>query len=175
MTEEFAYPIGRFPQRETLTATERQDCIADLEQAPALLRNSIQNLNQNQLEHPYRDGGWNSHQVIHHVADSHMRGLILFKLGLTENAPNAFAYNRSGWADLPDSQHAPIATSLDLIAALHQRWATLLQHLNPEDFSKTVIIPDGTAVTLDGLLNIYSWHGKHHAAQIHSLRQRQEW
>jgi DinB superfamily len=175
VNENFAYPIGRFPQRETLKENERQDCIADLEQVPNLLRLTVQNLDQNQLEHPYREDGWNTRQVIHHVADSHMRGLILFKLGLTENAPHVFAYNRSGWADLPDSQHAPITTSLDLITALHQRWTALLQYLNPEDFSKTIIMPDGTVVALDGLLNIYSWHGKHHAAQIQNLRQRQGW
>ncbi len=54
--------------------------LLDIQQCPVLLENAILNLDEQQLNIPYRDGGWNSKQVVHHVADSHMNAFIRFKL-----------------------------------------------------------------------------------------------
>ena len=53
----------------------------NIRQLPAELENAIQNLDAAQLQSPYREGGWTIHQLVHHVADSHMNAYIRFKLG----------------------------------------------------------------------------------------------
>src|ERR1035441_965526 len=76
------YPIGKFSYSGPLTAEQKQQCIADIEQTPARLRAALRGLSDQQLNTPYRDGGWTPRQVAHHVADSHMNSYIRFKLAL---------------------------------------------------------------------------------------------
>src|SRR5207253_7602900 len=56
--------------------------IDDIEQTPARLRAAIQGLSPQQIETPYREGGWTVRQVVHHVPESHMNAYIRFKLAL---------------------------------------------------------------------------------------------
>src|SRR5205807_8094631 len=57
-------------------------------QAPAALREATKDLSPQQLDTPYREGGWTLRQVAHHVPDSHMNAYVRFKLALTEDEPD---------------------------------------------------------------------------------------
>ena len=70
---------------------------------------------------------------------------------------------------------APIAFSLDLLTSLHQRWVTLLRGMRPGDFARTVKHPEWGLPSLDTLLALYAWHGRHHTAHVTSLRERMRW
>ena len=62
------YPIGKFSYAGPLTAEQKQQCLTDIEQTPARLRTVLRGLSDQQLETPYRDGGWTPRQVAHHDA-----------------------------------------------------------------------------------------------------------
>jgi uncharacterized damage-inducible protein DinB len=169
------YPIGKLERRDQLTSEERRAMIEQIAAAPARMREAVANLSVQQLETPYRDGGWTIRQVVHHVPDSHLNAYTRFKLGLTEDVPTIKPYDETQWAELPDSRDTPIETSLSLLGALHDRWVRLLRSMSEKDFQRKLNHPDMGAMTLDALLALYAWHGRHHVAHITSLRERKAW
>jgi uncharacterized damage-inducible protein DinB len=171
MTDDLRYPTGTFTFDPDVTPAKRAKSIAAIREAPALMRAALQGLSDAQIDTPYRDGGWTPRQIAHHVAESHMNAYIRFKLALTETNPTIKPYDENLWAKTPDVAREPVATSVTLLEALHKRWVTLLGTMKPEDFSLTVFHPEHKReMSLDELLQMYAWHGKHHAAHVTSVK-----
>jgi DinB family protein len=168
------YPIGPFTMVPSLTPEQRAACIDQIAAAPAHFRRAVTDLTPAQLDTPYRDGGWTVRQLAHHLPDSHMNAYMRFKWGLTEESPPIKTYEEKDWAKTPEMS-APIEMSLDLLAALHARWVTLLRAMRPADFARTIKHPDWGTPSLDGLVAQYAWHGRHHTAHVTALRQRKGW
>ena len=169
------YPIGPFKRSGAPTDEEVQQAINHIAEAPAYLRRAVQSLTNEQLNTPYRPGGWTVRQVVHHVPDSHLNSYCRFKLALTEDEPTIKAYHEDRWAELEDSRVTPVEVSLDILEALHTRWVTLLRSMAPSEFERTFRHPELGAVTLAQNACLYSWHGRHHAAHITALRERMGW
>jgi hypothetical protein len=169
------YPIGKFVEDPNVTDEKRQQWIGEIVGAPALFRFAVAGLTGEQLDTPYREGGWTVRQVIHHMADSHSHVPIRFRLALTEDEPTLKGYDTNKWAELPDAKTGPIEPSLALFEAVHNRWALLLRAMAAKDFARTFKRADGQVHTLDRALQTYAWHGKHHAAHILGLRERMGW
>src|ERR1700686_416638 len=169
------YPIGKMEMPKEITAAIRQKAIASIAAAPKNLREAVRGLNDTQLDTPYRDGGWTVRQVIHHVPDSHMNAYVRLKLALTEVKPTIKPYEESAWAELADSKGAPIEGSQKLLEALHERWDRVWRSLKAEDFSRPLVHPENGQRTIDWLLFVYEWHGRHHVAHITELRKRKGW
>ena len=169
------YPIGKYIV-QPFTDILLQQWLNDIKFLPLHLENAILNLDDMQLETPYREGGWTIKQVVHHVADSHMNAYIRFKLGLTEDKPVIKPYDESAWAEMIDTKKIPINVSLTLLHALHVRWLEILKNMSGSDLEKTVIHPEHKKeMTIWELLGMYAWHGKHHVAHITGLRERMNW
>ncbi|HAN38730.1 MAG TPA: metal-dependent hydrolase, partial [Chitinophagaceae bacterium] len=79
-------------------------------------------------------GGWTVHQLVHHVADSHMNAYTRFKLGYTEATPTIKPYDENAWSQLSDVTTIPINISLTLLHCVHQRLYAFLQHLTVNDW-----------------------------------------
>ncbi len=175
-TEDPRYPIGRFHLEGEITPERRAAWIEEIAALPGQLRAAVAGLSAEQLDTPYRTGGWTARQVVHHVPDSHMNAYVRFKLALTEDEPTVKPYDEVRWAVLPDTKKTPVEVSLALTAALHERWTVVLRCMSPEDFARTIYHPEHKRkFTLDYLLAQYAWHGKHHVAHITSLRKRMGW
>ncbi len=168
------YPIGKFTPVPSLSVAERLACIDQIAAAPANFRKAFAGLNDAQLDTPYRSGGWTVRQVAHHLPDSHLNAYVRFKLGLTEDKPAIKTYEEKDWAKTPETT-APIGMSLDLLTALHVRWVTLLRAMRPADFARTIKHPEWGTPSLDTMLGLYAWHGRHHTAHVTALRQRMGW
>ena len=169
------YPLGRFLFDGKADQELRRRWIDDIELAPGTLRAAVAGLTPEQLDTPYRQGGWTVRQVVHHLADSHINSIVRFKLALTEQTPTIRPYEEARWARLPDAR-LPIGVSLALLDALHERWVVLLRSLTPDDFaSRAYDHPEGGLTPLRAALGLYAWHGKHHTAHIAGLRQRNGW
>ena len=166
------YPIGKFMEDPDVTPEKRQRWIEEIAGTAELFRKAVAGLKPPQLDTPYRPGGWTVRQVVHHMADSHAHLYIRFRLALTESDPTVKGYDAAVWGELADAKTAPVEISIALLDALHQRWVLLMKSMAPADFAKTFRRPDGTVVTLDRALQMYAWHGRHHAAHITSLRER---
>ncbi|HXG91121.1 MAG TPA: bacillithiol transferase BstA [Blastocatellia bacterium] len=170
------YPIGQFNlEDDLLTNQQREQFIVQIVETPARLREAVRGLTDEQLDTPYRPGGWTVRQVVHHVPDSHLNSYIRFKLALTEDEPTIKPYDEAQWAALVDSERTPIETSLALLEALHERWVVLLRSLAPADFERRFRHPERGIVSLNNNLALYAWHGRHHVAHITSLRERTGW
>ena len=160
------YPIGTFTMTPVPTRDEIAGWIDEIAAAPAALRAAVGGLNDSQLDTPYRPGGWTVRQVVHHVADSHMNAYTRYKLALTEDTPTIKPYDEAAWATLADSRQTPIAVSLSLLDALHTRWVAVLEAMKAEDFERPLMHPVNGPMTLDRLLQLYAWHGRHHTAHV---------
>jgi hypothetical protein len=106
---------------------------------------------------------------VHHLADSHVNAYIRVKLALTEEHPTIKPYLQDAWAQLPDSALPP-HVSLALFLATHVRLGTLLQHMEPVQFARTLMHPENGPMTLDQLVALYAWHGDHHIAHLVNYR-----
>jgi hypothetical protein len=174
--EDLRFPIGKADLDTPMTPERRKQAIAEVEAAPAALRNAIRGLSAAQLETPYRPGGWTVRQVVHHVPDSHLNAYLRFKQALTEDFPVVMAYDEAKWANLPDVPKVPLDVSLDLLDNAHARWATILHAMTPADFARGYTHPEyKRRFTLDQALALYAWHGRHHVAHITALRAREGW
>jgi len=176
MTDDLRYPTGKFTFDPNVTSQKRAQSIATIREAPAAFRAAVSGLSDAQLNTPYRPEGWTVRQLVHHVPESHMNAYTRFKLGITEDTPTIKPYDENLWAALPDASKAPIDPSLALMDALHARWVALLETMTPEQFGRTVFHPEHKReLSLDWMLQLYGWHGRHHTAHITSLRSRNGW
>ena len=174
MSEDLRYPIGEFSREIEITNELRTNFINEINELPDKLKAAVEDLNDRQLDTPYRPEGWTVRQTVHHVADSHLNSQIRFKLALTEEVPTIRPYFEDRWAELGDSR-LPIEPSIKIVEGLHQRWTTLLNSMSESDFRRKLIHPDSGEWTLAQMLALYAWHGRHHTAHITKLRERENW
>ena len=171
---DFSYPIGSFAYDTDVTPGKRTAWIRQIAEAPAAMRGAVNGLASDQLDRPYRPGGWSVRQLVHHVADSHMNAYIRFKWTLSEDNPTIKVYDQDRWATLADSQQTPVDVSLDILDAVHRRWVVLMESLKDEDWVRPLQHPENGPMTLDRLLQLYAWHGRHHAAHVTAFRTREK-
>jgi len=173
--QDLRYPVGRYRPPEAITEQHRREWIETLANAPAKYRAAVEGLSDEQLDTPYRPGGWTIRQVIHHVPDSHMNSYMRFRLALTEDQPAIRAYHEDLWAELPDAKSSPIAPSLELLDALHRRWVALLRAMTAEQYRKEFRHSEIGLISLEWTLGLYNWHCHHHLAHIENLKARMGW
>jgi hypothetical protein len=167
------YPIGRFERLGSPPdSPTRAALIETIEQAPAGILALVEGLTDGQCDWRYRAGGWTIRQVIHHLPDSHMHAYIRMKLAVTEDSPTVKTYDEARWAELPDVRLVPIAVSIDLLAALHRRWAAFLGSLTDSELARQYVHPDWGPMPLYEAMAMYAWHGRHHAGHIRSALRR---
>ena len=173
--EDHRYPIGKYIA-QPYSEKQLSEWLNDIKFLPQHLENVILNLDDAQLNTPYREGGWTVKQLVHHVADSHMHAYIRFKTGLTEDNPVIKAYDEAAWAEMPDTKNLPINISLTILHALHSRWYEILINISATQFNRTVFHPEyKKELSLWYLLGMYAWHSRHHVAHITALRERMIW
>ncbi len=169
------YPIGKY-SFEGMTVKQREQWIAEIEQLPLQVKAAIEGLEEAQLDTVYRSGGWTVRQVVHHVTDAAMNCFARFKLALTESNPTIKPFQEEPWAETADSLQADPQLSLAIIEGIYARWVMLLRSMDTSDFDKMFYHPEkGSQIKLSYFLGFVAWHGKHHTAQITSLRERKGW
>ena len=175
MVPDLRYPIGPFVDSKPVTPAMHEDALAAIAALPNVVRNATEWLDDAQLGTRYRPGGWTVRQVVHHLADSHMHGLMRVKLALTEDNPTIKPYDENAYALLGDMT-LPLSVSLRILDGVHARWMAVYQAMAPEQWSRTFVHPErGETMDLASHLQLYAWHGRHHVAHITHLRQREGW
>ncbi|TJZ61533.1 putative metal-dependent hydrolase [Sphingobacterium olei] len=161
------YPIGKFQIPTSITPELVEKWIETIEIFPHKLKAEVQNLTENELKKQYRPNGWTITQVVNHCADSHMNSLIRFKLALTEETPTIKPYCENLWAELSDSKHYRVDSSIIILEGLHARWTTLLKSLHHQDLEKEFIHPETQErISIKTNIGFYAWHCEHHLAHI---------
>ncbi|MEO3405924.1 YfiT family bacillithiol transferase [Mucilaginibacter sp. CAU 1740] len=164
--EQMRYPIGRFVNPVSYTSEDIRRWIDDIATLPGKLRLAIAGLNYQELDTPYRTGGWTLRQVIHHMADSHMNSITRIKLALTENNPVIKPYEEADWALLPDYR-LPVEPSIKMLEGIHQHMVALFESFTENEWERTFVHPaSGDTISLKKCLATYSWHSRHHLAHV---------
>jgi hypothetical protein len=175
-TEQLKYPTGKFQRPESHSAELRMEWMDILSVLPSWMDACIENLDANQLQVPYRDGGWTIQQVVHHVADSHLNAYIRLKLALTQDNPTITPYDENAWAILPDVAAVPVNVSVTLLHTIHRRMIALLSRIAESDWERTYYHPQyQRTFAVWEVVALYAWHSKHHTAHIQQLRERMGW
>jgi hypothetical protein len=174
--EELQYPVGRYKTPEAYTPELLKEWTSILRALPSWMDACIENLDEQQLQVPYRPGGWTIQQVVHHLADSHMNGYIRLKLALTEDSPTIKPYDQDAWAEMADTKLLPVNLSVTLLHTLHRRMVTIIENMQPGDFQRTYYHPEhGRSFPLWEMVASYTWHSRHHTEHIKQLRLRMGW
>ena len=174
--EKYRYPIGRFDANQELTESNFSAWTEVIENFPLQIERVVANFSEEQLNTPYRPGGWTVAQLVNHVADSHLNSYIRFKWTMTEDTPAIKAYDQREWAKLADAKSTDLSASFLILRGVHARWTTLLRSLNPDDFNKELSHPDWERnLTLGLMLSLYAWHCEHHLSHITKLIEREGW
>jgi len=174
--EELKYPIGRYQKPGAYTPQLLKEWVAVLNILPSWMDACIENLDQHQLQTPYREGGWTVQQLVHHIADSHLNAYIRLKLALTEDNPTVKPYDENAWAKLIDTEVVPVNISVTMLHTLHRRMVAVLQHMEPAEWERTYFHPEHNRnVPLWEMVAMYAWHSEHHVAHITRLRERMNW
>jgi hypothetical protein len=160
------FPVGPFKLDLRVTPEKRRQWIGELDRLPENMRRALAALPASGLDTPYRDGGWTARQVVHHVADSHLNAYIRFKLALTEDNPTIKNYEEQLWAELVDGKTADPEISLGILDGVHRRLTMVLDSLAPEQFARPAVHTVNGPTSVDGLLQMYAWHSRHHVAHI---------
>lgn len=169
------YPTGHFDPKPNISDDERTALIGKIADTPAAIREAVRGLDDAQLDTPYRPGGWTVRQAGHHVADSSLNGYVRFRWALTEDNPTLKGYEERDWASLADASTHPLEASLVMLDGIHERLTSLLSQLDPEDYARPCVHPEVGTRSVDWLIQLYGWHGAHHAAHIQGLRDREGW
>ena len=169
------YPIGRFAHPGEVSDDDLALWSGQIEALPAEMRRAVDGLTDEQLDTRYRPEGWTIRQVVHHVPDSHLNAYVRFKWTLTEDEPQIKTYEEARWAELADNRLTPVATSLDLLASLHERWVILIRALDRDQLARRFAHPEWGKVDLAHTVGMYAWHGRHHLAHVTTTREREGW
>jgi len=175
MSDDKRYPVGPYVKPAGISAVERERFVDEIAGIPARLRAAVSGLSDSQMDTPYREGGWTVRQVVHHIPDSHLNAYVRFKLALTEDRPLIRTYEEALWAETPEAKTGPVEMSLGLLDAIHARWIAAIRSIEPGMFERQYRHPELGLTSLNEQLSHYAWHGRHHVAQITSLRRRMGW
>ena len=149
---------------------DRTDAIAAIRALPTQLQQAVAGLTPAQLSARPLANEWSIAQNVHHLADSHMTAYIRCKLIATEDRPPLKAYDQDAWAALADGSSADIALSLQLLVALHARWADFFASLSDAEWQRVGIHSASGEVSLHRQLMGYAAHGHDHLTQIAAVK-----
>jgi hypothetical protein len=165
--EDERFPIGRMQREAPLTSGRRSELIDQIASLPSLLRGALLDVVGDSWDLRYRDDGWTVRQVVHHLADSHINAYVRFRLALTEDRPSIKPYQEQRWAELSDVRTTDPSISVKLLDALHHRWVDLLRALSEDVFTRELVHPEHQQpMSLDDMVVLYAWHGRHHVEHI---------
>ena len=174
--ETLKYPIGKYKKPNSFSQEEIDVWIKIIDEFPAKLDATVSHLTDAQLDTAYRRAGSTIRQIVHHCADSHINSFVRFKLALTEDQPTIKPYFEDRWAELIDARVMPIAPSIMILKGIHQRWVTMLRHLDQNQLSLIFIHPGhGRKISIQENIALYAWHCKHHLAHITVTIRANQW
>ncbi|MGB2341580.1 MAG: YfiT family bacillithiol transferase [Flavobacteriaceae bacterium] len=168
------YPIGKFEWTTTQPSSKEKKEILDvLKNFPALVEREVEGLKENELQTPYREGGWTIAQVVHHLADSHSHAYLRSKHALLESTPKIKDYAEAEWAKLEDASSSDVSPSILILKGVHKRWVVFFESLSESQFENEYHHPERSKnYPLYIVMKLYAWHSMHHLEHIRSLKKR---
>lgn len=159
------YPIGELSVPENVTLENVQEWLKEIEMYTMQLRETVDNLNDEQLSKTYREGAWTVRQLVHHIADSQLNMYQRLKLALTDDNPTVPAFNEEKWAIQPDT-NLPVESSVKMLEGINERIVSLGQSLKEEQLQRVFTHQTNGEIKVATKVAKLAWHEEHHLAHI---------
>ena len=159
------YPIGELSVPENVTLENVQEWLKEIETYTMRLRETVDNLNDEQLSKTYREGAWTVRQLVHHIADSQLNMYQRLKLALTDDHPTVPGFNEEKWAIQPDT-NLPVESSIKMLEGINERIVSLGQSLTEEQLQRVFTHQTNGEIKVSTKIRKLSWHEEHHLAHI---------
>lgn len=159
------FPIGELVVPEQVTLDDVQGWLAEIESYTDRLRQTVSNLNDDDLAKTYRPGAWNVRQLVHHIADSQLNMYQRLKLALTDDNSTAPSFDQDKWAVLPDTT-LPVEISILMLDGINQRIVALGKTITPDQLTRTFTHAENGPITVAKKIAKLAWHENHHLAHI---------
>jgi hypothetical protein len=149
---------------------KRAALIASYVAGPAVIRASVADMSDADLDARPADGGWTPREVVHHTADSEMTAGIRLRRLIAEDDPLIVGYDGDEFARRLHYADRPIEPALDAIAATRATTAQILAGLTEAEWGRTGTHSESGPYGIERWLEIYSAHCDEHADQIRNAR-----
>ena len=129
------FPIGELQVPEKVTLENIQEWLKEIETYTTRLRETVDNLSEEELSKTYREGSWTVRQLVHHIADSQLNMYQRLKLALTDENPTVPAFDEEKWAIQPDTE-LPVESSIKMLEGINERIVSLGHSLTEEQLDR---------------------------------------
>lgn len=159
------FPIGKLQVPETVSSEHVQEWLGQIESYTARLRETVDTLNEEELNKTYREGAWNVRQLVHHIADSQLNMYQRLKLALTDDNPKVPAFDEEKWAVQPDTE-LPVESSIKMLEGINERLVALGRSLTEEHLGQVFTHQTSGEIRVATKVAKLAWHEEHHLAHI---------
>lgn len=160
------FPIGELDVPKTVTLEHVQTWLKEISTYTERLRETVEQLSNEELKKVYREGSWNVRQLVHHIADSQLNMYQRLKMALTDDNPTVPPFDQDKWAVQPDTE-LPVESSIIMLEGLNQRIVALGSTINQEQLDRVFTLEGSGEVKVSTKLAKLSWHEEHHLEHIH--------
>ena len=144
--------------------------LAAYESKPAQVRRAVANLTREQLNTPAAPGSWSIMQLVVHLLDSDMAATHRMRRMAAEELPLLIAYDHDAFMTKLDFAHTDLAETLDLFELNRKFTARWLRTLDVDTMTRAGVHSARGLITLNDVLEMYSWHVDHHLAFVPGKR-----
>ncbi len=144
--------------------------LAAYESKPAALRRAVAGLTHEQLNTPAAPGVWSVMQLVVHLIDSDMAASHRMRRMAAEELPLLIAYDHDAFMTELDYTHTDLAEALDLFELNRRFTARWLRTLDVARMTRAGIHSARGLITMNEILEMYSWHVDHHLAFVPGKR-----
>ena len=159
------FPIGALQVPVKVTLENIQEWLKEIETYTARLRDTVDNLGQEELSKTYREGSWTVHQLVHHIADSQLNMYQRLKMALTDENPAVPDFDQDKWAIQPDTK-LPVESSIKMLEGINERIVSLGSSLTEEQLARVFTHQKNGEITVATKVAKLAWHEEHHLAHI---------
>lgn len=159
------FPIGELEVPEKVTKEHVDEWLEQIETYTDRLRETVDDLSEEDLQKTYREDAWTVQQLVHHIADSQLNMFQRLKLALTDDNPTVPNFDQDKWAVQPDTE-LPVDVSIDMLESINKRIVFLAKTLTEVDLKRTFIHQVSGEVTVAQKLAKLAWHEEHHLEHI---------
>lgn len=108
---------------------------------------------------------WSKKEIVGHLIDSAVVNLQRLIRGQVENSPQIY-YDQDNWVAVQRYQEYKDEELIVLWESLNRHLVHVITHIPASDLSRTCLMRNGEALTLQFLADDYYAHLQHHAQQI---------
>ena len=115
-------------------------------------------------------GKWSMRQIIAHLSDAEIAGVVRFRKLIAEDSPTIEPFDEQAWAERLDYAKRKTSQSLETFRRMRGENYELLKDLPEQAFERVGTHTQRGPLSLRQLLQIYAEHAENHAVQLRTRR-----